>query len=83
MRGEEAFTILYASLTAIFNAALVLEGVASIDEYISLNILSYFISYGLFMRTTRQTLAQKLVNALLLAIFFAIITYRVYQVIKT
>lgn len=78
----ETFTIVYVLMVALFNTALVLNGEDRVDAYAALNILSYYISYSLFMRGSRSTLGLKLVNALLLLVFLVIVAYRVWQVVN-
>ncbi len=81
MEGVNAFTIVYVGLTTLFNIALLLNGESRVDAYVALNILSYYIAYGLFMRGTRGSLALRIVNGFLLLVFLVIVAYRVWLVI--
>lgn len=81
MEGVNAFTIVYVGLATLFNVALLLNGETRVDAYVALNILSYYIAYGLFMRRTRGSLAQRIVNGFLLLVFLVIVAYSVWLVI--
>lgn len=75
------FAALYAGLVALFNSTLVLLGERRADAYLAVNVLSFYVSYSLVRPQTRPGLATLLLHAALLAIFAAIVSVRVYEVL--
>lgn len=80
MDAARAFTIAYTLLVTLFNVVLFTMNETSPDVYISLNILSYYMAYLVFLRGERHTLAQRAVNTLFIIILILIIIYRIYKV---
>ena len=81
MNRLDAMIILTASLTALFDSALALLGEGRPDVYVSMTILSYFISYALASPDPRPEYVPRVVNIVLLAVFLVIVGYRVYEVL--
>lgn len=82
MRRLDVFVILYAALSALFTASLSLLGEERPDAYLALTILSYYVALALASPPVRSRSIQASVNASLLAVFAAIVAYRVYEVLK-
>ena len=82
MDAQRAFTITYASLVALFNTILYILSEASIDVYISINIISYYLSYIIYLRGERASMPQKAINIIFILILVVIMVYRAYKVIS-
>lgn len=53
-----------------------------VDVYVSLNILTYYVSYAI-VRPTYTSRYVKALNILLFIVFAIIVSYRVYEVLST
>ncbi len=82
MDSIRLFTISYILLVTMFNLALLVNGESRVDAYLCLNILSYYISFALFMKGVTRSMAQRIINILFIIIFIIIVIYRVYMVIQ-
>jgi len=82
MRRIEIYMLLTVSIAAIFTASLVLLGEPRIDAYISLAILSHFISAALTRAETEVDRRMfTALNAVLIAVFAAIAALRVVEIL--
>lgn len=75
------FTALYTGLVALFNSVLVLLGEGRADAYLAVNVLSFYVSYSLVRPPTRPGVATVLLHVLLLTVFAAVVSLRVYEVL--
>jgi len=75
------FAALYTGLVALFNSTLVLLGERRADAYLAVNVLSFYVSYSLVRPPSRSGTATLLLHVALLAIFAAIVSVRVYEVL--
>ena len=75
------FATLYVGLVALFNSALILLGERRADAYVAVNVLSFYVSYSLARPPSRSGVATLLLHVALLAIFVAIVSVRVYEVL--
>jgi hypothetical protein len=76
-----SFLLVYTILSVTSNIVLSLLGESRVDLYLSLNILAYYFSYAIIHPTIASKRAV-LLNILLLALFTAIVSYRVYEVLS-
>ncbi len=75
------FLMLYVGLTSSFNTALLLLSESRLDAYVSLNVLSFYVSYSITRPFTRLGAVVKLVHAALLTTFSVIVGLRIYEVL--
>jgi hypothetical protein len=67
-------------MNVLSTVALYLLKEQRVDVYVSLNILSYYVSYAVVKPSTLSSIVRVL-NAALFALFIAIVAYRVYEVL--
>jgi len=67
-------------MNVLSTVALYLLKEQRVDVYVSLNILSYYVSYAVVRPSTLSSIVRVL-NAALFALFIAIVAYRVYEVL--
>uniref|UniRef100_A0A7J3Z5V3 Uncharacterized protein n=1 Tax=Ignisphaera aggregans TaxID=334771 RepID=A0A7J3Z5V3_9CREN len=74
------FILVYTLMNVLSTVALYLLKEQRVDVYVSLNILSYYVSYAVVRPSTLSSIVRVL-NAALFALFIAIVAYRVYEVL--
>lgn len=74
--------IVYTLLVVISAISLYVLGEKRIDVYVSLNILTYYVSYAT-LRPTFTTRAVKFLNIALFVIFAIIVSFRIYEVLTS
>jgi len=74
------FILVYTLMNVLSTVALYLLKEQRVDVYVSLNILSYYVSYAVVKPSTLSSIVRVL-NAALFALFIAIVAYRVYEVL--
>jgi hypothetical protein len=74
------FILVYALMTVLSTVSLYLLKEQRVDVYISLNILSYYISYAV-IRPGPSTNIVKVLNITLFALFIVVVAFRVYEVL--
>jgi len=74
------FILIYALMIVLSTAALYLLREQRVDVYISLNILSYYVSYAV-VRPSISTNIVRIINIILFILFIAIVAYRIYEVL--
>ncbi len=80
MRPVDRSIILFTAVYVIAMIILILIGENRPDVYVSITILVYFIYISLDT-SIRENTDLKLVNMLLLIIFFIIVAYRVLEIL--
>ncbi|RLG87771.1 MAG: hypothetical protein DRO15_04295 [Thermoprotei archaeon] len=73
--------LIYALLLTMVMIALVLVGESRPDVYLSITILMYFI-YTSINYSIRSRARLRILDAILLFVFLAIVTYRVLEVLR-
>ena len=73
--------LIYALLLTMVVIALVLVGESRPDVYLSITILMYFI-YTSINYSIRSRARLRILDAILLFVFLAIVTYRVLEVLR-
>jgi hypothetical protein len=74
------FILVYTLMNVLSTVALYLLKEQRVDVYVSLNILSYYVSYTVVRPSTLSSIVRVL-NVALFALFIAIVAYRVYEVL--
>ena len=74
------FILVYTLMNVLSTVALYLLKEQRVDVYVSLNILSYYVSYAVVKPSTLSSIVR-VHNAALFALFIAIVAYRVYEVL--
>lgn len=75
------FVLTYTALVYLSNLILYFIAEKRPDAYVSLSILTFYITYTIYRPLKRASLRIKLLHVVLLTLFLVIVAYRVYQVI--
>jgi hypothetical protein len=81
-RRVSILVLVYAFLVVLSIISLYGLSEKRVDVYVSLNILTYYVSYAI-VRPTYTSRYVKALNILLFIVFAIIVSYRVYEVLST
>jgi hypothetical protein len=81
-RKLSVLILVYTILVVVSAISLYLLGERRVDVYVSLNILSYYVSYAI-MRPSYTSRSIRLLNIVLFAVFTVIVSFRVYEVLTS
>lgn len=81
-RRVSILVLVYAFLAVLSIISLYGLSEKRVDVYVSLNILTYYVSYAI-VRPTYTSRYVKALNILLFIVFAIIVSYRVYEVLST
>ncbi|OYT53757.1 MAG: hypothetical protein B6U76_08165 [Desulfurococcales archaeon ex4484_217_2] len=82
MRRIEAYTLLATSIAAAITASLALIGESRVDVYVSVAILSHFISVALTgVEVEVKRKAFTTLTIVYIAVFSAIVAFRVMEIL--
>ncbi len=80
-RRVSILVLVYAFLVVLSIISLYGLSEKRVDVYVSLNILTYYVSYAV-VRPTYTSRYVKALNILLFIVFAIIVSYRVYEVLS-